>query len=75
MAIKLQKAVDMMLSGARLAQMHINNSTDTKAWFLIPGGRVTDHVAEKLLARPDIVQSGDAFFPGVTQTYRAVGRV
>lgn len=64
-----------MLRGSKLAQMHSRREGDEKRWYLIPGGEVGEATAQKLLARPDVVQAGDAMFPGLTQTYCMVSRV
>jgi hypothetical protein len=39
-------------------------------WFVIPGGAVTDGVADKLRERPDVVGGQDGLFPGHDQTWR-----
>ena len=63
-----REAVEFMRDGQHhLAQMH------TKAglkWFVIPGGEVTDTVAQALLAHPHIQPNNDGLFPGISQTFR-----
>lgn len=39
-------------------------------WYLVPGREITHEVAQKLIARPDVMPNKDALFPGMSQTYR-----
>jgi hypothetical protein len=68
--VKITKddAFELMRDGRRhLAQMHTRHGVK---WFVIPGGEVSDDVAQSLLARPDIQPSEDGLFPGISQTFQ-----
>jgi hypothetical protein len=67
-----RSALNYMRGGSCLAQMH---TVRGMKWFLVPDGEVKDEIAQALLARPDIQPSGDALFPGLSQTfkYRPIG--
>jgi hypothetical protein len=60
-------ALALMREGRPLMRMH---DVDRTRWFVVPGGQVTDAVAEKILARPDIQPCRDGLFPGCDQTFR-----
>jgi hypothetical protein len=42
------------------------------AWFIVPGGRVDDDIAKKLMDRPDVRAEHDGLFPGHSQTWRMI---
>jgi hypothetical protein len=66
-------ALELMRDGRRcLAQMHTRFGVK---WFVIPGGEVTDKVAEALLEHPHIQPSNDGLFPGISQTYKFKNKV
>jgi hypothetical protein len=66
-------AVELMRDGRRhLVQMHMRFGMK---WFLVPGGEVSDKVAQALLAHPRIQPSNDGLFPGISQTYKFKNRV
>lgn len=50
--------------------MHINDNGGGKAYFIVPGGAVTYEIAEKLIARPDVMACQDGLFPGCDQTWQ-----
>jgi hypothetical protein len=62
--------------GARLLLMHTSSptecSTETKRWFIVPGGQVPADIAEELKARPDVYGCADGLFSGCDQTWRFV---
>lgn len=66
------QAADLMRAGGTLQQMH---SKSGPCWYIVPGGEVTENVANALLARPDVQPSDDGLFPGISQTFRLRGRV
>jgi hypothetical protein len=63
-------ALDLMREGRLLTKMH---TVSGLRWFIVPGGRVTDNVAERILARPDVQPSDPGLFPGCAQTFRLSG--
>lgn len=65
------RAADMMRSGGTLVQMH---AKDGMRWYIVPGGPVTERIANELLERPDVQPSNDGLFPGISQTFRLRGR-
>lgn len=66
------QAADLMRAGGTLQHM---NSKSGPCWYIVPGGEVTENVANALLARPDVQPSDDGLFPGISQTFRLRGRV
>jgi hypothetical protein len=64
----LRQAADLLRQGHLLMQMH--NTKSGLTWYIIGGGEVTEKLAAELLARPDVQPSGDALFPGISQTYK-----
>ena len=69
--LKLEQALRRMRSGARLVRMH--GARNGLSWYVVPGGAVTDSVADKLRERPDVIAGRDGLFPGHDQTWRMVG--
>jgi hypothetical protein len=63
-------ALDLMREGRLLMKMH---TVQGLRWFVVPGGKVTDNVAERILARPDVQPSDPGLFPGCSQTFRLSG--
>jgi hypothetical protein len=68
--LKLEQALQRMRSGARLVHMH--GWASGPSWFVIPGGPVTDIVANKVREHPAVVAGADGMFPGHDQTWRMV---
>lgn len=66
--MNLRKAQDKMHEGSFLIQM--NKSGDGKAWYLIPGGEISDEIATQLKAMANVVASDDGLFPGISQTWK-----
>ena len=66
--LKLEKALELMRRGSVLVHMH--SAGKNLSWYVVPGGRVTDTVANKLLEHPAVSGSRDGLFPGLDQTYR-----
>lgn len=60
-----------MLKGARLIKMHNRNSG--ASWYVVPGGEVTEPVAQRMISRGDIISMEDGLFPNAPQSYRVVG--
>jgi hypothetical protein len=63
-------ALDLMREGRLLTRMHTVNGL---RWFVVPGGKVTDKVAERILARPDVQPHDSGLFPGCEQTFQLSG--
>jgi hypothetical protein len=59
-----RKAIDLMRLGSVLI------CTNGSGWCVAPGGLVTDEIAKKIKARPDVAGQQDALFPGLHQTWR-----
>lgn len=55
--------------GSRLMKMH---TKDGSQWFVIPGGRVSDDDAEKILQRANLTTCDDGLFPGIPQSWKLV---
>lgn len=66
--MKLRKAVDLMHGGSLLMQM--NKPGDAVAWYLVPGGEVSDDVAKALQCLPNVHPNEDGLFPGISQTWK-----
>jgi hypothetical protein len=64
----LRDATALMRQGRLLMQMH--NTKSGLTWYIINGGEVSEKLAAELLARPDVQPSGDALFPGISQTFK-----
>jgi hypothetical protein len=62
-------AADLMRSGSALVQMHDIAAVRLR-WYIVPGGEITERIANELLARPDVQPSSDGLFPGISQTFR-----
>jgi hypothetical protein len=63
-------AVDLMHKGRPLMKMHMANSVQ---WFTVPGGRVSDDIAGRILARPDARPHDSGLFSGCEQTFVLCG--
>ena len=67
--LKLEFALDLLRrSDHRLLQMHINNHR--LAYFVVPGGPVTEADAQKIIQRPDVFPYDDGLFPGCAQSWK-----
>jgi hypothetical protein len=64
------QAADLMRAGSTLTQMH---SKSGLRWYIVPGGEITERIANGLLARPDVQPSNDGLFRGVSQTFKVRG--
>jgi hypothetical protein len=60
-------ALELMREGKLLMRMHTTNGL---RWFVVAGGKLTDSVAERILARPDVQPSDPGLFRGCEQTFR-----
>lgn len=66
--IRLNKAIDLLhVTGSRLMIMHMN---DGDHYYVVPGGRLDRSDAQKILARPDVVEFDDGPFPGNPQSWK-----
>jgi hypothetical protein len=66
---ELERATEMLRKpGARLVRMFTKNPAEFQ-WYIIPGGAIGIHVAEKLIERPDVFPGRDGLFPGIDQTW------
>lgn len=63
-------ALDLMREGRLLTKLHTVHGL---RWFIVPGGKVTDKVAERILARPDVQPHDSGLFPGCEQTFQLCG--
>jgi hypothetical protein len=59
-----------MREGKLLMRMHTVNGL---RWFVVPGGKVADSVAKRILARPDVQPHDTGLFPGCEQTFQLRG--
>lgn len=57
---------NLMRAGARLMRMHTVNGMK---WYLVPGGEVSEEIANNLIKEPDIKPGNDGMFPGISQTW------
>jgi hypothetical protein len=65
--VSYKRAVlQLQKTGTRLCQMHKKGG---QAWYLIPGGEISDETAHKLLMQPNVIGQDDALFPGLHQTW------
>jgi hypothetical protein len=70
--LRLNAAVMLMhRPGTFLMKMHDKDGT---AFFVVPGGRLRNDDAEKIIARTDIVPDNNGLFPGVDQSWRMMSR-
>jgi hypothetical protein len=64
----LHKAMDMLRRpDARLVQ---TNGPRAPQWWIVPGDRVDNKIAEKIKSHPQVVGAEDGMFPGHSQTWR-----
>ena len=59
------KALELMREGRPLVRMHTN---DGLRWYVVPGGWITDAIAQQILRRSDVQPQCD--FPNCDQTFR-----
>jgi hypothetical protein len=68
--LTLKRAIDQMhRPGTRLCKMH---SKQGPIWLLVPGGVISDDVANALIDLPNVAGSADALFPHMHQTWRVL---
>ena len=60
-------ALELMREGRSLMRMH---TTAGRKRFVVPGGQITNRVAERILGRPDVQPHDRGLFPGCEQTFR-----
>jgi hypothetical protein len=63
-------ALDLMREGKILTRMHTVNGL---RWFVVPGGKVAESVAKRIIARPDVQPHDSGLFPGCEQTFQLCG--
>jgi hypothetical protein len=63
-------ALELMREGKLLMRMHTVNGM---RWFVVPGGKVADSVAKRILARPDVQPHDTGLFPGWSKLFNFAG--
>lgn len=58
--------------GYKLMKMHCNNAKEPMAYYILPGGYISAEIAEKLIARPDIVPNHDGLLPDTPQSWQLI---
>jgi hypothetical protein len=66
--LSFNRALKGLRTGAAL--IHSHNKAGERAWYVCPGGPVTDAVATEIKAHPSVVGQKDGLFPGLDQTFR-----
>ena len=65
------KAIDLMRRPqALLILTYSPDAASGRAFFIVPGGRVSDEVAQKLLERNDMQPADSGLLPGHPQSWR-----
>lgn len=68
-SLKLELALELLRRpDHRLLQMHISHHR--LAYFVVPGGQVTEADAQKIIRRPDVFPYDDGLFPGCAQSWK-----
>jgi hypothetical protein len=67
--LKLEQALQHMRTGACLVQMH-GKQHEAHHWFVVPGGPVTDDVADEIREHSSVVGGKDGLFPRHDHTWR-----
>lgn len=65
----LRRALDKMRSGSVLIQQN-NPKFDRTEYYIVPGHEISESLAAKIKAHPQVTASHDAMFPGLSQTWR-----
>jgi hypothetical protein len=60
-------ALELMREGRAMFKMH---TVQGMQWFIAPGGQITETVAQRILARPDVQPQRDGLFPYCDQTFK-----
>lgn len=69
-ALTYGRAIEAMRRpGTRLVQMH---GGPDWGYYIVPGGRVEDSIATKIMAHPLVRASHDGLFPDISQTWRMI---
>jgi hypothetical protein len=63
-------ALDLLREGRLLMKLHTVHGL---RWFVVPGGKVAESVAKRILARPDVQPHDTGLFPGCEQTFQLCG--
>ena len=69
-SLMFRTAIEAMQRGASLVLMHDNTVPGGKSWCVVPGGRVSPEIANRILVRGDVISAEDGLLPGCAQTYR-----
>jgi hypothetical protein len=67
LALTHEEALDLMKTGSRLVKIIGRGGA---MWFVIPGGQVTDVIADQIKQHPAVVGQKDGLFPHHDQTWR-----
>ena len=67
LALTHEEALDLMRTGSRLVKIFGRGGA---MWFVIPGGQVTDVIADRIKQHPAVVGQKDGLFPQHDQTWR-----
>jgi hypothetical protein len=62
------QALERMREGSKLMHMHTNSNTGHQ-YSVVPGGQVSDQVAEQLKAHKSVIAEHDGLFPGHSQLW------
>lgn len=70
-ALGLKRAIELMRKpDHRLMLMHIRESPEGRAYYVVPGGYVEPDDAMKIIERQDVQPFDDGLFPGCTQSWK-----
>jgi hypothetical protein len=67
--LSAKRAMERMRTGSRLVHMH-DGKARGRHWFVVPGGTVTDEVANVIKNHPSVIGGKDGLFPDHDQTWR-----
>jgi hypothetical protein len=74
-SLSTKTALSAMQRGASLVLMHDNAVPGGLSWCVLPGGRVSNEIARRIIVRGDVVSAEDGLLPGHSQTYRMLAFV
>ena len=74
-SLMFNTALTAMRHGASLVLMHDNTVPGGKSWCVVPGGRVSPEIANRILVRGDVISAEDGLLLGCAQTYRMLAFV
>ena len=68
--LNFNKAIERLRQpGCVLVDMKAPNTEFGRQFFVVPGGPVTDEMAQKILAHPLCHEVDNGLFPGIPQSY------